>query len=501
MRKKPVIVIVDDDPFYLRGLAEQFEAKEWEIVTFSSAEDALSYFEKRTVPISAVVLDIMMPSGQAFGTIVTHGGFRTGQILAKRIRQYHPTLPIVVLTNSGDPELANWFRKQQSTRLFRKSQVSPRHLPDAVEMLINRSLGKSEKPQHPRGRKQCSATPVKKLESAEVSSKPVLFEHGYALLVGVGKDLPVTAKDARGLKDILLDERRCAFPPDHVKLLPEEQATKERILDGLDWLAQQSDRDGLGSFIFYFSGHGGFAPNYHLVPYDYDPMRPHETGISEGALTAKLRAIHGQKLLVILDCCHAGGMADIKGPRFIRSPAPPDIPKVLGEGRGRVLIASSRKDEESYTGTPYSVFTQALREALAGHGASEQDGYAHVADVALYVGRVVPGRTENKQHPLLRLSKADDFLVGYYAAGKKTPLALPEAVTKPAVTLLEDARFLRRNRKILQQYGTNLLTIEARMARFIDQAAVPPDLERAKREVLGKIAEIETLLRQRNPSQ
>ena len=54
-----------------------------------------------------------------------------------------------------------------------------------------------------------------------------LFEHGYALLIGIGttKDpelsLPVTARDAQAIGNILTDERFCGYPdnPDHVRLL------------------------------------------------------------------------------------------------------------------------------------------------------------------------------------------------------------------------------------------------------------------------------------------
>ena len=40
------------------------------------------------------------------------------------------------------------------------------------------------------------------------------FERGYALVVGVGADLPSTVDDARGLADILKDPARSAYPLD-----------------------------------------------------------------------------------------------------------------------------------------------------------------------------------------------------------------------------------------------------------------------------------------------
>ena len=82
-----------------------------------------------------------------------------------------------------------------------------------------------------------------------------LFEHGYALLIGVGADLPVTVQDATGLYDILLDARRCAYPPDQTKLVTESQATRHGILDGLDWLCAQVQDSPAATAVVFFSGH------------------------------------------------------------------------------------------------------------------------------------------------------------------------------------------------------------------------------------------------------
>lgn len=73
--------------------------------------------------------------------------------------------------------------------------------------------------------------------------------------------------------------------------------------------------------------------------------------------------------------------------------------ETLSASSGQVVIASSRKDEVSWTGTPYTAFTRAVLEALPGYGAFEQNRYARVLDLALYVGRLVASRTDNKQQP------------------------------------------------------------------------------------------------------
>ena len=320
---------------------------------------------------------------------------------------------------------------------------------------------------------------------------PSLFKHGYALLIGVGADLPVTAEDATVLRDILVDPQRCTYPPDQVKLLTKSQATRQGILDGLDWLRTQVQNDPEATVVIYFSGHGGLTPDYHLVPFGYNAQDLANTALSGAEFTAKLGAIQAKKLLILLDCCHAGGMADIKGPGFVKSPLPPEVNEVQTAGSGRVVIASSRRDEVSYTGTPYSIFTQALREGLAGYGAAERDGYAYIADVALYVGRVVPNRSNDRQHPILKLAAADNFAIAHYAGGEKSPKPLPGAQSYLSPVAVVAVNLAEGYRNILKKLQSNLLQVEERMAEFYDEAAIPLDLERTKAGILRRITQTE----------
>jgi len=191
-------------------------------------------------------------------------------------------------------------------------------------------------------------------------------------VVGVGADLPVTVTDATAIADLLSDPARCAYPPDQVKLLTGDHARREYVLSALGWLAQAAGPDATA--VVYFSGHGMETPDYYLMPFGYDMADLSGTAIPGQAFTEKLRAIRAGKLLVLPHCCHAGGQAEAKG--AVKSPLPAVAIDELGSGSGRVVLAPSRRDEVSWTGSPYSVFTAALMEGLAGYGAFEQDGYA-----------------------------------------------------------------------------------------------------------------------------
>lgn len=252
------------------------------------------------------------------------------------------------------------------------------------------------------------------------------FANGYALLIGVGADLPVTVKDATAVRDVLLDPSRAAYPPEQVKLLTESSATRQEILNAFDQIIAQVNQNPDATVIIYYSGHGGRIKRtneYFLVPYGYDPSHRRDTAISGLEFTQKIEAIQARKLIVLLDCCHAGGVPAPKeaGETFVKSPVPPELLNVLGTGSGRVVIASSREDEYSYTGQPYSAFTDCLLEALQGKAAVNKDGYARILDVMIYLFDQVPNRASGSQHPFVNkvLDLGDNFPLCYYAGGSK----------------------------------------------------------------------------------
>ena len=256
------------------------------------------------------------------------------------------------------------------------------------------------------------------------------MEHNRALIVGVGADLPMTITDAKGIAAILSDPARCRFDPANVRTLTEAGATRDAILAALGDLAGMPAD---ATAIIYFSGHGytaktSIGKSYFLMPYGYDLADLSETAISGREFADKLAAIPAERMLLLLDCCHAGGVADdqAKTPGLIltKAPLPPDAEALFARGSGRVVVCSSRADEVSLGGQPYSLFTRALIECLSGQGVSKLDGYVRALDLALHAREKVPTWSKHKQHPIADVKKADNFIVAYYAAGAKSPLPL-----------------------------------------------------------------------------
>jgi hypothetical protein len=278
-------------------------------------------------------------------------------------------------------------------------------------------------------------------------SKP-RFTHGYAVLVGVGEyfnpaipSLPATTYDARTLEEILRNPKRCGYLDNHVHRLTGPAATRGSILSSLDWLAKKAKDDPEATIIFYFSGHGWKdeepgSSRYCLLPYDSD-LDQHETAtICNDLFTKKLEAIDTSKVVVIMDACHAGGMAAAKDPNLIpkdlfKSP-PASYIRQLAAGSGKVVISSSKENEFSYVRSDHSrsVFTECLVEALSGQAYSYEPDVIGILDVFNYLHTHVPATVEAElfrhyftnepaqQHPVIDTQGAENFPIALKAGGQ-----------------------------------------------------------------------------------
>jgi hypothetical protein len=105
------------------------------------------------------------------------------------------------------------------------------------------------------------------------------FNHGYALLIGVNENhvsswaLPDVVKDIKALTGVLTHPQRCAYPKDNVKPITGKDATRQNILNGLEWLREciQADASHNATAIIYYTGHGWrdesvVPPDYYSAP-------------------------------------------------------------------------------------------------------------------------------------------------------------------------------------------------------------------------------------------
>lgn len=80
------------------------------------------------------------------------------------------------------------------------------------------------------------------------------------------------------------------------------------FLEGLNWLKERAAADGEATIIIYYSGHGWLEKTnnrYYLLPHDIKPFDIPGSALSSEDFTSALRQIQAQRLLVIVDSCHA----------------------------------------------------------------------------------------------------------------------------------------------------------------------------------------------------
>jgi hypothetical protein len=231
--------------------------------------------------------------------------------------------------------------------------------------------------------------------------------------------------------------------------------------------------------IVYFSGHGVLTPRPYILTYGYSLANLPATAISGEELTGLLANISAHRLVVILDCCHAGAQVAKDGLPHTSMPFDPLL--LLSRGTGRVVLASSRSDERSWAGEMYSYFTEAVLEALSGIGASELDGYTRVLDLVLHAREIVPERTQRRQHPICRVNDlSEDFAIAYYAAGDKTPCVPMDRPSVRGPRRIGGSRGAGTRsshlRTMLRRHQRNLELIEERLSLYVNPTDVPLQL-------------------------
>jgi hypothetical protein len=261
------------------------------------------------------------------------------------------------------------------------------------------------------------------------------LQNAHALVVGIAKYLHINPLprvcDAEAIASLLADPSRCSYLKDNVHLLAEGQATGAALRQELADLARRSDPDS--TVFIYFSGHGGRIDSgahggEYLLPVDTvfpDDQALADTAISGTEFTAALNAIPARKVLVVFDCCHAGGIGQ---PRDLQAaPVQPGLSdayyETLKAGRGRVVFASARPTEYSYVlaGAEYGLFTQHFLEGLRG-GAASDDGFIRIFDLFEYLQpRVTKGHP--RQHPIFKAEVEENFAVALYQGGAKGVVA------------------------------------------------------------------------------
>jgi len=160
----------------------------------------------------------------------------------------------------------------------------------------------------------------------------------WAVIIATGSE----TRDATDVNDLRTTLIGHGWKEGNIKLLIEEEATKEEILTTpFEWL-NESGADADDVILFFFSMHGEQMEDQqpldepdgmdeYLIPYDYDRESGNNSMVDD-ELSVAFDGLRSRNIVIIFETCHSGGMVDGT--------------EDLGKG-GRVVLMSCAADESS----------------------------------------------------------------------------------------------------------------------------------------------------------
>lgn len=239
----------------------------------------------------------------------------------------------------------------------------------------------------------------------------------YALVVGVAKyqsarvpPLDYPAKDAADFARALKTQTGQLYRNIDVRLLTDETATRESIIDGMDWLRREVTANDIA--VVFFAGHGvnDSISQYYFLPSNSELTRLRSTAISNVDIVETLQSLPS-KVLAFLDTCHSGNVMGTGKKRALG-----DINRLVNEltsaENGVIVFASSTGQETSQESPEWNngAFTKALVEGLSGRGDFNRDGVISLNELNLWVADRVKELSAGEQHAnMIRPDSIRDF--------------------------------------------------------------------------------------------
>ena len=252
-----------------------------------------------------------------------------------------------------------------------------------------------------------ASSTIKQDSSQTRASTPAVSPRKLALLVGINKykysdpkngfyNLHGCINDIHRMRTLLIG--KFGFKADDVKMLPDEQATHQGILDAIQsFLINQAHSGDI--VVIHFSGHGSQASDPSkinqldetIVPYDSRDPQGKVLDITGDELAKYVSELSAKTkfVTVILDSCHSGDLIG-KGLRMGQARSiPPDTRKlpqntplnsIAIEGFRRpnatfAFIAAARSDEtaKEYTvqGSTYGALTYFFTQEVSPAGGQQ----------------------------------------------------------------------------------------------------------------------------------
>ncbi len=222
----------------------------------------------------------------------------------------------------------------------------------------------------------------------------------WALIVGIASynhmpALRYTDDDAYRMYAFLKSPEGGALDDEHISILIDEAATKQKILNEMTRIFNQAGPNDL--VMMYFSGHGLKGS---FLPIDFDG---YNNKIFHEEINNILRQSPAKYKLCIADACHSGSLLAMRD-GGVQNALSHYYRSLAQANAGTALIMSSKSEETSLesSGLRQGVFSHFLIRGLKGEADTNHNNIVSVQELFNFIDGNVQNYTGFRQSPMIQ---------------------------------------------------------------------------------------------------
>lgn len=220
----------------------------------------------------------------------------------------------------------------------------------------------------------------------------------WAIVIGAARyssmpTLKYTDDDAYQVYAFLKSPEGGALPDNQIRLLIDEDATRNNILFAMRAVFTRADENDV--ILFYFSGHGIEGA---FLPIDFDGIN---NTLQHSEIRDLLMASKAKHRIVLADACHSGGLLAVKTPIHLEVQK---LYKAFEDSKGGTALLMSSKGEEYSLedgGLRSGVFSHFMIRGLKGEADQNSDKIVNIQELYNYTYKQVKKYTASVQTPVL----------------------------------------------------------------------------------------------------
>jgi sulfatase modifying factor 1 len=206
------------------------------------------------------------------------------------------------------------------------------------------------------------------------------YENSYAVCIGIDEytywpQLSCAVSDAEAIQKRLMEH---GFA--EVRLITNEEATRDGILKGIAWLGKTSGKED--RVVIYFSGHGETRKGRrgetgYIIPVDCPKEDYYVNAISMAKIRESTKEIDAKHILYLMDCCYSG--IGLMVPR-----ADEEFMIEMTKDPCVYMITAGKAGEQAIEISGHGIFTSYILRGLDGEADHDKNGVISGTELGQY---------------------------------------------------------------------------------------------------------------------